>query len=118
MMVCHWTRCGRSEMPRFDVYRNSGAHAAVTPYLLDVQSDLLQGLETRIVVPLRRCDCFPVVSLPANLTPTFEIEGIECLLETPKLAAVPLRLLKTPVVSLAARQFEITAALDFLFQGF
>lgn len=105
-------------MPRFDVYRNNSEHAAVTPYLLDIQSDLLHGLETRIVVPLRRRDHFPGVNLPANLTPTFEIEGVECLLETPKLAAVPLRLLKTPVASLAARQFEITAALDFLFRGF
>jgi toxin CcdB len=69
-------------------------------------------------VPLRRRDRFPVVSLPATLTPTFEVEGVECLLETPKLAAVPLRLLKTSVASLAARQFEITAALDFLFQGY
>jgi toxin CcdB len=48
----------------------------------------------------------------------FEIDGIEYLLETPKLAAVPLRLLKAPIASLASRQFEITAALDFLFQGF
>ena len=105
-------------MPRFDVYLNTGTQAAVTPYLLDVQSDLLQGLETRIVVPLRRRDRFPAVNLPANLMPVFDIEGVECLLETPKLAAVPLRLLKTPVTSLAVRQFEITAALDFLFQGF
>ena len=65
MKLCHWMPGGRSKMPRFDVYRNSGAHA-VTPYLLDVQSDLLQGLET------------------------------------PKLAAVPLRLLKTKVATLAA----------------
>jgi len=106
-------------MARFDVYHNPGAHADATPYLLDVQSDLLQGLGTRIVVPLRRRDRFPDVSLPANLTPTFEIEGVECILETPKLGAVPLRLLKTPVVTtLAVSQFEITAALDFLFQGF
>jgi toxin CcdB len=105
-------------MPRFDVYLNSGEYAEVTPYLLDVQSNLLQELETRIVIPLRRRDRFAAVNLPANLTPTFEIEGIECLLETPKLAAVPLRLLKTPVASLASSQFEITAALDFLFQGF
>ena len=94
MKVCHWIRGGRSEMPRFDGYLNSGVQAKETPYLLDVQSDLLQGLETRIVVPLRRRDRFPVVSLPANLMPAFEIEGVECLLETPKLAAVPLRLLK------------------------
>jgi toxin CcdB len=105
-------------MPRFDVYHNSGEYAEVTPYLLDVQSDLLQGLETRIVVPLRKRERFPAVKLPDNLTPTFEIEGIECLLETPKLASVPLHLLKKPVTSLASRQFEITAALDFLFQGY
>ncbi|WP_258075971.1 CcdB family protein [Methylobacter tundripaludum] len=30
----------------------------MTPYLLDVQSDLLQRLETRIVIPLRRHDRF------------------------------------------------------------
>jgi len=53
-------------MPRFDVYRNNGEHAEVTPYLLDVQSDLLQGLETRIVVPLRRRDRFPVTNLPTK----------------------------------------------------
>jgi toxin CcdB len=105
-------------MPRFDVYRNSGEYAEVTPYLLDVQSDLLHGLDTRVVVPLRRRDSFPVVGLPANLTPTFEVEGVECLMETPKLAAVPLRLLKSPIASIASKQFEITAALDFLFHGF
>ena len=107
-----------AHMARFDVYRNTGVHADATPYLLDVQSDLLQGLQTRIVVPLRRRDRFPGVGLPANLAPTFEIEGIECILEIPKLAAVPMRLLKLPVTTLVASQFEITAALDFLFQGF
>ena len=105
-------------MARFDVYRNPGAHTAETPYLPDVQSDLLHGLETRVVVPLRRRDRFPVASLPNNLTPVFKVNGIECLLETPKLAAMPLRLLKKPVTSLATSQFKITAALDFLFQRF
>jgi toxin CcdB len=50
--------------------------------------------------------------------PVFEIEGDARLMETLKLAAVPLRLLKTAVVSLAERQTAITGALDFLFQGF
>ncbi len=105
-------------MARFDVYRNTGQHAEQTPYLLDAQTDLLHGLATRIVVPLRRRDRFQTAKLPGNLTPTFNIEGVECLMETPKLAAVPLRLLKTPVTSLAANRLEIIAALDFLFQGF
>lgn len=105
-------------MARFDVYRNTGAHSAEIPYLLDVQSDLLHDLETRVVIPMRRRDRFPAVTIPDNLTPTFKVEKVECILETPKLAAVPRRLLKKPVASLAASQFQITAALDFLFQGF
>lgn len=105
-------------MARFEVFRNSGPHAEDVPYLLDVQSDLLHGLETRVVVPLRRRDRFPASQIPQRLTPLFEIEGVACLLETPKLAAVPLRILKQPVQSLATHQAVITGALDFLFQGF
>lgn len=105
-------------MARFDVYRNAGKQSAETPYLVDVQSDLLHGLDTRIVVPLRRRDRFSSVAIPGNLIPIIEVEGIECLLEIPKLAAVPRQLLKSPVVSLADKQFEITGALDFLFHGF
>ena len=105
-------------MARFEVYRNSGTHIGEVPYLLDVQSDLLHGLETRVVIPLRRRDRFPAERLPERLTPVFEIEGIVCLMETPKLAAVPLRLLKDPLVSLGENQTAITNALDFLFQGY
>ena len=105
-------------MARFEVYRNSGPHAGDVPYLLDVQSDLLQGLETRVVVPLRRRDRFPAQQMPDRLTPVFEVDGIACLMETPKLAAVPLRLLKARVASLADHQGEIAGALDFLFLGY
>lgn len=105
-------------MARFDAYRNSGPHADDVPYLLDVQSDVLQGLETRVVVPLRRRDRFPASRIPDRLMPVFTLEGEDCLMETPKLAAVPRRLLKTPVVSLADNQAAIAGALDFLFQGY
>lgn len=105
-------------MARFDVFRNGGAHAATTPYLLDVQSDLLEGLDTRVVVPLRRRESLPGMTLPGNLMPLFVVEGIECVMETPKLAAIPGRLLRMPVASLSAHQLEIGSALDFLFHGF
>ncbi|MCD8536496.1 MAG: CcdB family protein [Burkholderiaceae bacterium] len=45
-------------MPRFDVYANPGSHAKTTPYLLDVQSDLLDDLESRVVIPLRSLQNF------------------------------------------------------------
>jgi toxin CcdB len=47
---------------------------------------------------------------------TIEIE--EFLLETPKMGAVASKALKSPVTSLANARDQITAALDFLFQGY
>lgn len=105
-------------MARFDVFRNVGPHTASTPFLVDVQSNLLDGLETCVVIPLRRLDRFAVEKLPALLCPVFEIEGLNCLLETPKMAAVPRRLLKEQVTSLAMEQRRVMGALDFLFQGY
>ena len=105
-------------MARFDVYQNSGPLATSTPYLLDVQCALLDGLDTRVVIPLRRVDKFPAVSLAKDLTPVFDIEGVSCILETPKLAAVPTRLLKTYVTSLSDQQSVISNSLDRLFNGY
>lgn len=105
-------------MARFDVYRNSGPLASTTPYLLDIQSQLLDGLGTRVVIPLRRLDKFPAVSLAKDLTPIFEIEGVSCILETPKLAAVPTHFLKSLVTSLNGQQSDISNALDRLFHGY
>jgi len=55
---------------------------------------------------------------PADLMPMFVLEGRECVMETPKLAAIPARLLRTPVENLSGSQLEIGAALDFLCHGF
>jgi len=46
-------------MPRFDVYANEGASAKTTPYVLDIQNDLFDGLDTRVVIPLRPIDSLP-----------------------------------------------------------
>lgn len=105
-------------MARFDVYRNPSGGAADTPYVLDVQADLLEDLKTRVVIPLRRRGRFPDLRPPSDLVPAVEVEGIECLLETPKLAAVPVRVLGSPIASLAGRRNDITRAIDFLFQGY
>jgi len=105
-------------MARFDVYINPGSHANTTPYLLDVQNDLFDGLDSRMVIPLRSVKNFPVVKLPTRLTPLVTIEGKDYLLETPKMSAVPQRILKSPVASLAEMQAQITLALDFLFHGY
>lgn len=103
---------------RFDVYANPGAHARTRPFLLDVQSELLDGLDTRLVIPLRSMAHFAKVKLPTRLIPVLTFEGQEFLLETPKMGAVPQRTLKSPVTSLIDEQAQITAALNFLCQGY
>ena len=105
-------------MARFDVYPNLGSHGGTTPYLLDVQSDLLDGLDSRMVIPLRSLEHFANVKLPTRLTPVFQIDNKDYLLETPKMAAVPVRLLRRAVASLADQSDQITNALDFLFHGY
>jgi toxin CcdB len=105
-------------MPRFDVYPNPEGRSQNVPYLIDVQSDLLSDLDSRVVIPLRSLSSFAAVKLPSRLIPTLTVLGDPFLLETPKMAAVPSRVLREPVASLQAENAIITAALDFLFQGY
>ena len=76
-------------MARFDVYANPGAHASTTPYLLDVQCNLLDGLDSRMVIPLRSVDHFSKVKIPAQLTPVLSIKGKDYLLEIPRWEPCP-----------------------------
>ena len=105
-------------MARYDVFKNSGLHAHTTPYLINVQADLLESLDTCMVIPLRLHDSFAAVKLPSDLVPVFSIEGTNCLLETPKMAAVPRKILKNPVLNLKQEHARITCAIDRLFHGF
>ncbi|MDX1587609.1 MAG: CcdB family protein [Oleiphilaceae bacterium] len=99
-------------MARFDIFENDGGAG----YLLDVQSDLLSGLNTRVVVPLLPKSSAP---FPAQrLNPVFSIEDQELVMATQYMAAVPEGELRSGVCSLAEQQDEISAALDMLFLGF
>ncbi|MDR2880728.1 MAG: CcdB family protein [Azoarcus sp.] len=105
-------------MAKYDVFPNPGAHAHTAPFLLDVQSDLLDGLNSRMVVPLRRLQSFPsTAKRPERLLPALQIGGESFFLDVPQMGAVPTRILKHPVTSLASEHARIAAALDFLFQG-
>ena len=105
-------------MAQFRVYRNSNAASnTATPYLLDVQADLLGELATRVVVPLRLASVYSVTPLQ-TLTPCFQVEGHEVIAVTQQLAAISSREIGTQVADLSGRRDEIIAALDFLISGF
>jgi len=105
-------------MARFDVHRNPGASSEAVPFLLNIQSPLLDELATRVVVPLRRASALGPIAAPARLMPTLAVEGIACLLDTPQIAAVPSRVLGAAVANLEGEHEIIVSALDFLFEGF
>lgn len=99
---------------QFDVHRNAaGSHP---PYLLVVQSDLLHGLDTVVVVPL-----IPAALLGdrpiRGLYPTFTIDGQMQVMLTAQIAGVSPALLGARVASLAEYRTEIIGALDILITG-
>lgn len=105
-------------MAQFAVYRNKSPRSkASIPYLLDVQSDLLSELGTRVVIPLFEKKSLGIRPL-TRLAPEFEIDGKTCVLMTPQLAGIPTKELGEPVGDLAQHRTVIIAALDLLITGF
>ena len=98
-------------MARFDVYLTGSGD-----YLLDVQTDLIPPLGTRVVVPL-----MPVGAVPhavGRLHPIFEVEGTQLVMATHLMGAVPQRELGRRIGRLWDRYDDITAAIDMIFLGF
>lgn len=99
-------------MAKYDVYSGSESDTL----LLDVQADLLDALNTRVVIPLIAISKAP---LPAKrLNPVFMIDGNEFVMVTQFMAAVPKSILRDPQASMKDKFEEITTAIDMLIQGF
>ena len=105
-------------MAQFAVYRNRNARSkAVFPLLVDVQSDLLEDLQTRVVIPLSKVAALTKRPV-SQLTPVIEFEGASYVLVTPQLAGVARSELGAAAGSLAEDRDIILAAMDFLLLGF
>lgn len=99
-------------MARFDVFRARNSQLL----LLDLQSGLLDILPTRVVAPLLTLE--EMSWAVGRLNPRFDIDGEIHVLAIHRLAAIQSNELGTHVTNLAHYSDEITAATDFLFQGF
>lgn len=104
-------------MAQFAVHRNPNrATRAAIPLLLDVQSDLLESLNTRVVVPLY----IPAAvedGIIGTLTPRIEVDDAPYIAVTPEVAGIPRRSLGIQVGDLSHRRRDIIAALDLLLTG-
>lgn len=101
-------------MARFDVFEN---RAQYPPLLCQIQSQFHDHLHTRVVIPLfssedMRGEC------QHQLTPEVEIAGQHYLLLTQQMTTVLTSQIGKKVDSLSQMDYKITAAIDFLMQGF
>ena len=104
-------------MAQFDVYENPSPETKRSvPYLLDVQTDLLSNLTTRVVVPLLAVSAMGKAA--KHLNPQFKVKRTPVVMSTAELAGVDLHVLGEKVGSLKDERDVIIAALDFIFTGF
>lgn len=98
-------------MARFGVHPLTSGKGLV----LNVQSDLLDGLPSTVVIPL-----VPIAEAHKplqKLNPVFDLKGGEYVLYTEQLTAVDRSKLKPALASLEHHHQEIVQAIDFLMEG-
>lgn len=104
-------------MAQFDVYANPSRRSRESiPYVVEVQSALLDELHSRLVIPLAHPEFVPARG-PKALCPEVEVEG-KVVRALPYLAAaVSPRELGRPVGSLAHHASVLVRALDAVISG-
>jgi len=99
------------------VYKNiNRATQQRIPYLLDVQSSLLDDLQTTVVVLLYHSALIGKASI-TRLCPEVQIEGEKFVALTSQIAGVDRRVLERKVCALSEYHSDIIAAVDFIISG-
>lgn len=103
-------------MAQFDVYANPSESAAHgIPYVVVVQSDLLDALATRMTIPLATVE-FAKKS-PDKLCPMVTISGQRLRALAHYTAPLPTRSLRQVVGNLATQASTLIAAMDVVVSG-
>lgn len=102
---------------QFDVFENPSPRMRdVYPYVVDIQSDLLSGLATHMVVPLA-FTALAARDLPRRLCPVITINDRALMLVPFEAAPLDKRLLKAEIASIRDRSHEIVEAMDAVLSG-
>lgn len=103
-------------MAQYDVFPNpSRSGAEGIPYVVEIQSDLLDALATRLTVPLAELN-FPG-KVPTTLCPVITVKGQRLHALAHYAAPLPAKLLRFPVGNVAAQASALVAAMDAVLSG-
>lgn len=107
---------GERPMAQYDVFPNpSRSGAEGIPYVVVIQSDLLDGLATRLTMPLAKPD--PIGKVPTVLCPTINVNGQPLNALAHFAAPLPAKLLRLPVDNVATQASALVAAIDAVLSG-
>lgn len=98
------------------LYHHRG-NTAQYPYLIDIQNDIIEMLNTRLVIPLFDSHWLQK-ALPERLNPLIHINGHAFVLMTHQMASVPKSLLGKKLIHLKNEREKIKQAIDLLIDGF
>lgn len=103
-------------MAQYDVYVNpSSSAAAGIPYVVVVQSDLLDGLNTRLTVPL--AEPVGASQVPTALCPVITVLGQRLHALAHYAAPLPAKALQRPIDNVAAQAHALVSAMDAVLSG-
>lgn len=104
-------------MAQFKAYENPNKATRKTyPYLLDIQSNLLDELRTTVVIPLSPASLAGKAAI-TKLCPILKIEGKNYVALTQQMAGVDRKILGKEAGDLSRYRSEIIAALNFVISG-
>ena len=103
-------------MAQYDVYANPSSSAADgIPYVVVIQSDLLDALATRLTMPLAVLDVATKVS--TALCPVITVKGKRLHALAHYAAPLPAKVLRRPVDNVAAQASALVSAMDAVLSG-
>ena len=104
-------------MARFDVYANPiAADRADFPFILEIQSNLLDRFAERVCVPLAKPGAFP--GMTQRFNPAIAVAGKTFFLHPLGIAVFLVQELRRPATNAQANALEIDTALDMLLRGY
>lgn len=103
-------------MQQFDVFRTRGEAARLAPFLVLLQSDLLSGLATVVVAPLRPESLHG--GTLNRLHACVPFQGEPHVMAPEQMVSLPRTALGETVGSLIGHRDVLMSAIDFVFLGF
>lgn len=104
-------------MSQYTLYKNENKNTEKAyPFFVNVQSDLLDELNSRIVIPLSPHKTLKQTNAQ-KLCPIIDIEEGRFVLLTHQMTTVPKSIIKKEVTSLEKYRYEILGAIDLLLTG-